>query len=125
MVYVVNIQYQGLPESIEVFESEQDAIDKFAETLKNAIPGIGHKVRHNQEDFWYVHWETLDELLDGSKYEGSQIYDCGPIPKTRKPGVEIITRGESITDSAWVVLRWPNGREIVVHYDGRAVVRRA
>lgn len=76
MMYVVNIQYQGVTETIEVFERERDAIDCFAEALKDDIPGIGHKIAHKDGDFWYVHWENLQELLDDTKYDGSQLYHC-------------------------------------------------
>lgn len=75
-VYVVSIQYQGVTDTIEVFDKEQDAIDKFAETLKNDIPGIGHKIVRHEEDFWYVHWEDLDKLLEDTKYCGSMMYHC-------------------------------------------------
>ena len=73
-VYVVKIEFQGITDTIETFENEQDAIDKFAESLKGAIPEIGHKIRHNDLDFWYVHWENIDALLENTDFAGSQVY---------------------------------------------------
>ena len=124
-VYIVKIEFQGITDTLEAFESEQDAINLFAESLKDAVPEIGHKIRHDDLDFWYVHWEKLDELLADSDYSGSQLYHCDLVKKTELRQVKIITLGESKTDPSWLVLRWPDGREIVVHYDGKTAVRRA